>query len=207
MKDYLELLLARRQEEDEETLTLAVREPEELPVRRSTRSAAPREPEAAEGLPESGPAGLTGPAAPEAVAVSGPGPVTPGSAAVAGSGPRRLSAGWVLLEEQLERAADALDRVRGNTGDAPAPEGEAVRFSRAPEESAGRTGRRPGDLDAGAAGLARRLARTALASAPPPVPDLSGGMVQDAPASDGWAEFDRRLERDARRYDGGMGMY
>lgn len=67
----------------------------------------------------------------------------------------------------------------------------------------------PGAVPAagGAAGLARRLARASLASAAAPA-----RAAFDAPEpvpSEGmdWEEFDRRLERDARRYDGGMGMY
>lgn len=97
---------------------------------------------------------------------------------------RRKTAGE-MLEQALGRAADALERgVRGGAGRTAALARE--------------TG--------GAAGLARRLSEAALSEAAPARTVFAAEMINASPAGD-WEEFDRRLERDARRYDGGMGIY
>lgn len=57
-----------------------------------------------------------------------------------------------------------------------------------------------------AAGLVRRLARSA---APPAAVPMAEVRVPEQDGPGGWdlAELDRRVERDARRYDGGLGMF
>ena len=60
---------------------------------------------------------------------------------------------------------------------------------------------------AGAAALERRLTEQSLAAAAAPARTLFVPETDAAGSAADWDEFDRRLERDARRYDGGMGIY
>lgn len=96
------------------------------------------------------------------------------------------------LERALGRAVDALDRAENGPG----------RTSELPELSA----QWPAVSSSGAAGLARRLAQAALATPPEAARTLFAVEEKSAPSA-GWEEFDRRLERDARRYDGGIELY
>lgn len=96
------------------------------------------------------------------------------------------------LERALDRAVDALDRAENGPG----------QTSELPELSA----QWPAVSSSGAAGLARRLAQAALATPPEAARTLFAVEEKSAPSA-GWEEFDRRLERDARRYDGGIELY
>lgn len=119
-------------------------------------------------------------------------PANAGETAGTGFVPPRETAGD-SLERALGRAMDALDRAENGPG----------RTSELPELSA----QWPAVSSSGsAAGLARRLAQAALATPPEAARTLFAVEEKSAPSA-GWEEFDRRLERDARRYDGGIELY
>lgn len=190
MTDYLELLLERRREEDEEQDVLRLDAEGETAVfspRAKKREAAvspegsvengiiPDMPEGRLYLPEAAADRLRQTAAPEDFDAPAPrSPAGPGTA------PRRKTAG-TALDRAVEQAKDALGAGRQA---APLPAGEG----------------------GGAEGLARRLSQAALAAAAP-VRTAFQSVEDGPPAGTDWEEFDRRLERDARRYDGGLGIY
>lgn len=197
MTDYLELLLERRREEEEEQDVPRLDAEEAFPRKwgrekpkggsgssgRSRRASLETRPASLETRPDM--REVSGMGAPAAAVLT--------ETAGAWAAPRRESAGAVL-EQALGRAVDAMDTAgrgaaRGTAGLSGLP-------GRAPEPAPG-----------GAAGLAVRLSQAALASAAPAVRAVFD-TVEEAPSpGTDWEEFDRRLERDARRYDGGLGMY
>lgn len=205
MTDYLELLLERRREEDEEKESLRL-DAEEAAVFAQKGAAkngqdTPRQDRTEwEGLPKlSGGWGTYLPG----TAMGERGTETPqrfgtalARAGEAGSAPRRGTAtAWNALEEALGRVGDTL-------GGAEAERRRSALF--------GLPGGDAGLPSGGAAELAGRLSWAALASAAAvPVTRravFDEGTREGVPTAD-WEEFDRRLERDARRYDGGLGVY
>lgn len=190
MTDYLELLLERRREEDEEQDVLRLGAGGETAAS-SQKPERREEAPSPEGRVENGnvldmPEGRQ--YLPEAAAdrlrqTTGPeafdAPVLPETAGP-GPAPRRKTAG-AALDQAVEQAKDVLGAGRQA---APLPAGEG----------------------GGAEGLARRLAQAALAAAAP-VRTAFQSVEDGPPAGTDWEEFDRRLERDARRYDGGLGIY
>ena len=190
MTDYLELLLERRREEEEEQdVPRLDAEAAVFPGKRGREK-----PEGASGS-SGGSRWASLETRPDKREVSG---MEDSAAAVlaetagAWAAPRRESDGAVL-EQALGRAVDAMDTAgrgaaRGTAG-----------LSRLPGRALPPSG--------GAAALAVRLSQAALASAAPAVRAVFD-TVEEAPSpGTDWEEFDRRLERDARRYDGGLGMY
>lgn len=196
MTDYLELLLERRQEEDEEdreVLTLGP-ENEAFPRKREPRGTGEdlEAPSESQTRKEREPAGPMAAAQAGAPALRSAAPRPNGS----GSGVTRRRPGTAgeLLEQRLELAQDAL----AGRAEGPAP---------AVPESAGPLPGRGTALAAGAEGLARRLAQMSLAATPAPARVVFDGDAGTDPAAADWEAFDRLLERDARRYDGGLGLY
>ena len=206
MTDYLELLLERRREEDEEkeSLRLGAEEAAVVPPK-STAESGPDIPRQVrtgwEGRPELS-VGRE-PYLPGA-AIGRRTAGTPGlfgailtQAGEIGAAPRgRTAAARDALEEALGRAEDVLGGPEGDGRGQPGLSGLSARDAGVPS--------------GGAAALARRLSRAA-ASEPGVVPAarravFDEGTRESAPGAD-WEEFDRRLERDARRYDGGMWVY
>lgn len=98
------------------------------------------------------------------------------------------------LERALVQAVDALERVENGPARTPDVPGLSAQW--------------PAVSSSGAAGLARRLTQAALAAPPETARTLFAAEPGEKTApSAGWEEFDRRLERDARRYDGGIELY
>ena len=182
MTDYLELLLERRRDEDEEQDVLRLGAEEGFPGKRGRKK-----PEEDLGGPGRDGSALSGSAADRLTgrADSPADFAAPVPPADAGPGDAvRRKTGRAALDRAVEQA-DALDG--GETGQAgPLPAAD------------GWTG--------GAAGLAGRLSQAAL-SAAAPARTVFESTEDTASAGADWEEFDRRLERDARRYDGGLGIY
>lgn len=239
MTDYLELLLERRQEEDEERESLRLGAEGKGSFSRRSRTVRGESPERPGGAgtnllgtaadmgadmpPFSGPAlpqaGGIGAAlrrktawdepeqAPEQTLEQTLGRTlgrtpgwTPGRAADAldapeaegiGDAPRRKTA-WDALEQALGRIADALGEA----------ERDGPRHGLSGLSEAGTV-----SPSGGAAGLARRLSHAALASAAAPARTVFDSVAEEGTPAADWEEFDRRLERDARRYDGGIGIF
>lgn len=184
MTDYLELLLERRQREDEEDRWALTLGPEEraFPGKRESKGTG------------AGPEPSTESGAQGWVADMDHGPVRAGAAGpgFTASKPRAETAGELLVR-RLELVQDAL--AGRAEGQAPAvPDISGLPPMRGTASAAGE-------------GLARRLARISLASTPAPARVLFDGDAGPAPAAGDWEAFDQQLERDARRYDGGLGLY
>lgn len=189
MTDYLEPLLEQRSEDGEEREVPALGAEGTFPGKRRAQ-AAPAVPAV--------PAASAAPGGYAAAPAAG-GADVPGGLSVPR---RRVPAG--------ERAAASAVRMEASEKEAPdrgadtfAPEGgrgqrTAAELSAALRENGG-TG--------GAASLLRRLR---AASLPEGLSARRAEVFREesvrAPEAD-WEEFDRRLERDARRYDGGMGIF
>lgn len=181
MTDYLELLLARRQkEEEEERIVLTLGAEETAFLRREKQRGAEEAPEAPHEI-GADTAGLAARVWRQTEGLM--------------DAPRRKFAGEDL-EQALSRAVDALPE---RTEDRTRVHGEAE-LSALPAQDAAFP------LSAGAAGLEQRLSQAALAAAAPARAVFREEAEGTPPPAD-WEEFDRRLERDARRYDGGLGMY
>lgn len=218
MTDYLELLLERRQEEEEENREAPVLEPEgETFSGKRPSKGAVKSPEPSPGggaRPGQGTAGRRGHA--------WSGPPIPEASRPAASGetvwPRRPETAGELLEQRLEQVPDALTgRAQGQTPAAPEPSGlppvsDASYLDRLAQGTGSAIGGAEGparrtDFPGGAEGLARRLAQASLATAAAPARVVFDGDSGTAPAAVDWEAFDRQLERDARRYDGGLVLY
>lgn len=224
MTDYLELLLERRQEEEEENREAPVLEPEgeTFSGKRASKGAG-KSPEPSPGggaRPGQGTVDHTGhvwsgPPVPESTAFR------PAASGETGR-PRRPEPAVEPLEQRLEQVPDALaERAEGQTPAAPDPSGlppaqgpvsDASYLERLAQRTDSAIGGAEGparrtDLPAGAEGLARRLAQASLATAAAPARVVFDGDSGPAPAAVDWEAFDRQLERDARRYDGGLGLY
>lgn len=207
MTDYLELLLARREngEEVHEALKLDAAD-DGFPAKKRAR--------AGQTAAQSGPGQGLGQA-----------PVRRGAGAASSplaeeTPTPRLAAGWTESVPETERT--------GADGDMPPllhpkqdvmpfaretlerPDREGAQYMRKlltpPEELPGQGGEvnRPAG---GAAALERRLTERSLSSAPAAARTVFAPEAEPATPAADWEEFDRRVERDARRYDGGMGLY
>lgn len=220
MTDYLELLLERWQEEEEENREAPVLEPE------GGNFSGNRAPKGAgEGLePSPGDGARAGQGTVNHTGHVWSGPPVPESTASrpAASGetdrPRQPETAGELLEQRLEQVPDVL---AGRAPAAPDPSGlppaqgpvsDASYLERLAQRTDSAIGGAEGparrtDLPAGAEGLARRLAQASLATAAAPARVVFDGDSGTAPAAVDWEAFDRQLERDARRYDGGLGLY
>lgn len=184
MTDYLELLLERRQKEEDENWDVPALGPEDeaFPRKRESKGTG------------AGPEPSTESGAQGWVADMDHGSVRAGAAgpSFTASKPRAETTGELLVR-RLELAQDAL--AGRAEGQAPAvPDISGLPPMRGTASAAGE-------------GLARRLARMSLVSAPAPARVLFDGDAGPAPAAGDWEAFDQQLERDARRYDGGLGLY
>lgn len=195
MTDYLELLLERWQEDEENRESLALGPeggtfPGEKGPKESGEDLEPSvggRTRTEQGAVD--PMASAGAGAP-ALRSAAPRPIGPGDV----GRPRRPRTAGALLEQRLQLVRDAL--AGGAEGPAPAVS----------ERSAPLPVRRTA-LTAGAEGLSRRLAQASLASAAAPARVVFDGDPGADPAAADWEAFDRLLERDARRYDGGLGPY
>lgn len=195
MTDYLELLLERWQEEEENRRILAL-EPGggTFPRKRNPKESG-KDPEPFVGGGTRTEQGTVDPMAPAAAGTSAlrpaaPSPMGPG---VVGR-PRRTETTGELLEQRLASTPDAL--AGGEEGPAPAL-----------SESTELPPVRRTAPSVRAEGLTRRLAQASLASAAAPARVVFDGDSGADPAAADWEAFDRLLERDARRYDGGLRPY
>ena len=195
MTDYLELLLERWQEDEENRESLALGPEEGTFHGEKSPKKFGEDPEPSVGGRTRTEQGAVDPMAPAgagapALRSATPRPIGPGDV----GRPRRSGTAGALLEQRLQLVRDAL--AGGAEGPAPAVS----------ERSAPMPVRRT-DLTAGAEGLSRRLAQVSLASAAAPARVVFDGGPGADPAAADWEAFDRLLERDARRYDGGLGPY
>ena len=135
-------------------------------------------------------------AAARAGAVSYPLPphTLPGGAADA---PAARPPAGVSLVRTLDQVVDVLARTADPPPRTPGLPGSSPEW---PASS-------PAPSAAGSAALARRLSDAALAAPPPASRPLFALDSDQLPPSADWDEFDRRLERDARRYDGGVHLF
>lgn len=209
MTDYLELLLERRREEDEERESLRLGAEEEGAFSLRGRTGRGENPEQPGGtgtnLLETA-ADTRGRAA-EMLPFAGADLPETGEIGAVPRGKTALDA----LEQALSRAVDALGGAEedGLRPGLPELSGEDAVYPS--DREAGAAQRLSGEGAAfpsgGAAGLARRLSQAALASAAAPARTVFDAGTEEGPPTADWEEFDRRLERDARRYDGGIGIF
>lgn len=212
MTDYLELLLERREEEEEEQDVLRLGGEETFPGKRAAAGdgAAPAAdggdadapPVAEEWQPE----GLgaqqlqEGPAAQQAQ----DGPVTEQMRDGPGAKWMRDDPGTEWMQAGQGTRWVRADRKTGQGAETAAEAGTQRPMERFSPmlPAAGKA-----FSAAGAAALERRLAEQSLAASAPPARTVFVREADGAGPAAGWDEFDRRVERDARRYDGGVGLY
>lgn len=207
MTDYLELLLERRQEEDEERESLRLGAEGKGSFSRRSRTVRGESPE----RPGGAGTNLLGTAA-DMGADMPPfsGPALPQAGGI-GAALRRKTA-WDEPEQAPEQTLEqTLGRTLGRTpGWTPGRAADALGEAERDGPRHGLSGLSEAGTvspSGGAAGLARRLSHAALASAAAPARTVFDSVAEEGTPAADWEEFDRRLERDARRYDGGMGIF
>lgn len=190
MTDYLEPLLEQRDEDGEEGEAPAL---DETFPRKWRARAAPEGPDGP--VPSAAPGGYAaafsaedGGAAETWEGLSAPDPLSPAEERAGAS----AALAQTPAEETPRRGADTSGPEGGRGGSGAAGLSDALRES------------------GGAGGAASSLLRRLRAAAPEALPARRAAVFQEEPVSApeaDWEAFDRRLERDARRYDGGLEPY
>lgn len=201
MTDYLELLLDALEDREERETAFRLELERTVSVRREEADRTEGGRDAPSPLPPHSAAAETG-------NESGDGSAADGGAeepAVSRTGKKRSGPGDIL-ERMLEQAVrSGADRGRAGSDLAEtAGTGAGGRWAADGALPALSRGTAAGD---GAAALERQLSRSAAPAAPVTRIVERSGQAEDAPGTAALDEWDRRLERDARRYDGGMFLY
>lgn len=137
-----------------------------------------------------------------------PAPYSPSDSAADALASAAPSRAGVSLDRSLDRVVDVLDYSPGGSPYALELSAATPRQTASfPYSLSSASPQWPAPSAAGSAALPRRLSDAALAVPPPPAQSfLALDSDQLSPSAD-WDEFDRRLERDARRYDGGVHLF
>ena len=201
MTDYLELLLDALEDREERETAFRLELERAVPVRREEADRTEGGRDAPSRLPSCS-------AAAETESESGDGSAEGGWAgepAAVRAGKKRSGPGDIL-ERMLEDAArSGTDRGKAGADLAEtAGTGAGRRWAADGALPALSRGTAAGD---GASALERRLSRSAAPAAAVTRIVERSGQAEDAPGTAALDEWDRRLERDARRYDGGMFLY